>query len=268
MSLCDYEPMSLSPDAKTRIDLSNKVTLITGSSRGIGREIALRMGLAGARVAVNYNSSAAQAEEVVAEIGNDRAFAVQADVADAGQVESMVNATLERFGRIDILVNNAGWHDYNRFEGDDYAAWQRGWQRTFATNLFGAANAAFLAMRSMRETGGGKIINVASRSAWRGETEFADYGASKAGMVNLTRSIARACAKDNIVASCVTPGFVDTEIARAELERNYAEIVAQIPLRRVGTVHDVAAVVLFLASPMADYLNGVTIDVNGGSWFQ
>lgn len=253
--------------SKTTIDLTDKVALITGASRGIGREVALRMGLAGARVAVNYNRSTAQAAEVVGEIGEDRALAVQADVADAAQVESMIGATLERFGRIDILVNNAGWHDYNRFEGDDYAAWQRGWQRTFALNLFGAANTAFLAMRSMRASGGGKIINVASRSAWRGETEFADYGASKAGLVNLTRSIARACARDNIVASCVTPGFVDTEIARPELERHYDEIVAQIPLRRVGTVDDVAAVVLFLASPMADYLNGVTIDVNGGSWF-
>jgi 3-oxoacyl-[acyl-carrier protein] reductase len=254
--------------AKTTLDLSNKVVLITGASRGIGRETAIRFGLAGAQVAVNYNSSAAEAEQVVAEIGSARAVAVQADVSDPAQVERMVNATLERFGRVDILVNNAGWHDYNRFEGDDYEAWQRGWEKTFALNLFGAANAAFLAMRSMRQNGGGKIINVASRSAWRGETEFADYGASKAGMVNLTRSIARACAKDNIVASCVTPGFVDTEIARQELERNRDMILAQIPLGRVGSVDDVAAVVLFLASPMADYLNGVTIDVNGGSWFQ
>jgi 3-oxoacyl-[acyl-carrier protein] reductase len=256
------------PTSKTTLDLSNKVALITGASRGIGRETALRFGEAGALVAVNYNSSAAQAEEVVAAIGGDRAFAVQADVADPAQVETMVARTLERFGRVDILVNNAGWHDYNRFEGDDYEAWQRGWQQTFATNLFGAANAAFLCMRSMRRTGGGKIINVASRSAWRGEIEFPDYGASKSAMVNLTRSIARGCAKDNITSSCVTPGFVDTEIARHELQLRYEEIVSQIPLRRVGTVDDVAAVILFLASPLADYLNGVTIDVNGGSWFQ
>ncbi|HEX8253088.1 MAG TPA: SDR family NAD(P)-dependent oxidoreductase [Thermoanaerobaculia bacterium] len=260
--------MTLNATPKTTIDLTNKVALITGASRGIGRETALRMGEAGAHVAVNYNSSREQAEEVVAVIGADRAFAVQADVSDPAQVETMVARTIERFGRVDILVNNAGWHDYNRFEDDDYAAWQRGWQKTFALNLFGAANAAYLCMRSMRANGGGKVINVASRSAWRGETEFADYGASKAGMVNLTRSIARACAKDNIVASCVTPGFVDTEIARHELELRYEEIVSQIPLRRVGSVDDVAAVVLFLASPMADYLNGVTIDVNGGSWFQ
>ena len=120
----------------------------------------------------------------------------------------------------------------------------------------------------MRTNGGGKVINVASRAAFRGETEFADYGASKAALVNLTRSIARACAKDNITSSCVAPGFILTEMARSELEAHYEDIVGQIPLRRVGSVDDVAAVVLFLASPMADYLNGVTIDINGGSWFQ
>ena len=254
--------------SKVRIDLKDQVALITGASRGIGRETAARMAEAGAFVAVNYNSSEAEARDLVDAIGSDRAMTVQADVADPNDVERMIAAVIERFGRIDILVNNAGWHDYNRFEADDYEAWQRGWRRTFEVNLFGAANAAYLAMRSMRRTGGGRIINVASRAAWRGETEFADYGASKAGLVNLTRSIARACAKDNIIASCVAPGFTATEIARHELEVRGAEILAQIPLGRVGTVDDVAAAILFLASPMASYLNGVTIDINGGSWFQ
>jgi len=254
--------------SRTCIDLSNKVALITGASRGIGRETASRMAEAGALVAINFNRSEEHARSLLEEIGSDRAMLVQADVAKPKDVERMIGAVLERFGRIDILVNNAGWHDYNRFEDDDYEAWQRGWQRTFETNLFGAANAAYLAMRSMRKTGGGRIINVSSRAAWRGETEFADYGASKAGMVNLTRSIARACAKDNIVASCVAPGFTATEIAKHELEVRGAEILAQIPLGRVGTVDDVAAAILFLASPMASYLNGVTIDINGGSWFQ
>ncbi len=249
------------------LDLGGKVALVTGSSRGIGRETAIRMAEAGAQVAVNYNRGAAEAAEVVDQIGGDRALAVQADVGSPADVEAMVAAVLARFGRIDILVNNAGWHDYNRFEGDDYEAWQGGWHRTFAVNVFGAANVTFLAMRSMRARGAGRIINVASRAAFRGETEYADYGASKAALVNFTRSIARACAKDNITAACVAPGFIDTEIARAELKKHHDEIVGQIPLRRVGTVSDVASAILFLASPMASYLNGVTIDINGGSWF-
>jgi len=254
--------------SKTALDLTGKVALITGASRGIGRETAVRFALAGARVAVNYNRGEAQAREVVREIGEEKAFAVRADIADAAAVERMVNEVVAKYGRLDVLVNNAATFSQNLFDGDDYDAWQRGWRETFDVNVFGAANAAFLAMRAMRTNGGGKVINVASRAAFRGETEFADYGASKAALVNLTRSIARACAKDNITASCVAPGFILTEMARSELEAHYEEIVGQIPLRRVGSVDDVAAVVLFLASPMADYLNGVTIDINGGSWFQ
>jgi NAD(P)-dependent dehydrogenase (short-subunit alcohol dehydrogenase family) len=249
-------------DPRITPDLRGKRVLVTGASRGIGRETALRMGLAGAHVGVNYFRGETEANDVVREIGD--AAALRADVADPEQVGRMFDA----FGRVDVLVNNAATFDMNPFDGNDYAAWQRGWRRTFELNVFGAANAAFLAMRSMRRHGGGKIVNVASRAAFRGETEFADYGASKAALVNLTRSIARACAKDNIVASCVAPGFIETEMARAELEAHYEEIVGQIPLRRVGTVGDVAATIVFLASPLADYLNGVTIDINGGSWFQ
>jgi len=234
-----------------KLDLNGKVALVTGASRGIGRETAIRMASAGARVAVNYHRSEAEALVVVQEIG-EKAMAIRADIADPVETEAMTNAVIERFGRIDILVNNAATYAMNRFEGDDYAAWQRGWHRTFALNIFGAANAAFLAMRSMRQNGGGKIINVASRAAFRGETEFADYAASKAALVNLTRCIARACAKDNIVANCVAPGFIETEMARSELEAHGDDIISQIPLRRVGSVADVASVILFLASPMAD----------------
>jgi 3-oxoacyl-[acyl-carrier protein] reductase len=248
------------------IDLGGKVALVTGASRGIGRETAIRLAQAGARVGVNYHRSEDEALAVAREIGNE-AFAIQADVADPVQTESMIDAMVERFGRVDILVNNAATFEMNPFDSDDYAHWHRAWRRTFDLNVFGAANAAFLAMRTMRKNGGGKIINVASRAAFRGETEFADYGASKAALVNLTRSIARGCAKDNITASCVAPGFIETEMARSELEAHREEIERQIPLGRVGSVGDVAAVILFLASPMADYLNGVTIDVNGGSWF-
>ncbi|HSY50174.1 MAG TPA: SDR family NAD(P)-dependent oxidoreductase [Thermoanaerobaculia bacterium] len=252
---------------KTTLDLSGKTVVITGASRGIGAETARRMAAAGARVVVNYHRGDAAADAVVAEIG-ERAVAIRADVADPEAVKRMIDDVVSRFETIDVLVNNAAIFEYNPFDGDDYDAWQHGWRRTFELNVFAAANAAWLAMRAMRRSGGGKIINVASRAAFRGETEFADYGSSKAALVNLTRSIARGCAKDNIVASCVAPGFIETEMAKPELEAHRQEIINQIPLGRVGSVDDVAGVILFLASPMADYLNGVTIDINGGSWFQ
>jgi 3-oxoacyl-[acyl-carrier protein] reductase len=256
-------------DVKTNatLDLEGKTVVITGGSRGIGAETARRMAAAGARVVVNYHGSEAAANAVVTEIGA-RAMAIRADVADPAAVKRLIETVVTRFGSIDVLVNNAAIFEYNPFDGDDYEAWQTGWRRTFDLNVFAAANAAWLAMRAMRQSGGGKIINVASRAAFRGETEFADYGASKAALVNLTRSIARGCARDNIVASCVAPGFIETEMAKPELEAHREEILSQIPLRRVGSVGDVAGVILFLASPMADYLNGVTIDINGGSWFQ
>ena len=252
---------------KATLDLRGKTVVITGASRGIGAETARRIGAAGARVVVNYHGSDDAADSVVREIG-EHAIAIKADVADPSEVKRLIDEVVARFGSIDVLVNNAAVFEYNPFDGDDYQAWQNGWRRTFDLNVFAAANAAWLAMQAMRRNGGGKIINVASRAAWRGETEFADYGASKAALVNLTRSIARGCAKDNIVASCVAPGFIETEMAKPELEAHREEILSQIPLRRVGSVDDVAGVILFLASPMADYLNGVTIDINGGSWFQ
>jgi NAD(P)-dependent dehydrogenase (short-subunit alcohol dehydrogenase family) len=254
-------------EPKTTLDLSGKVILITGASRGIGAEAARRLAAAGARVAINYSRSEAEALAIAAELGDERAFAVRADVSDAEEVQAMIDAVDRRWGRLDVLVNNAATFEMNPFDGESYEHWQEAWHRTFALNVFGAANAAFLAMRVMRKHGGGKVINIASRAAYRGETEFADYGASKAALVNLTISIARGCAKDNITSTCIAPGFIETEMAKSELEKHHDEIVNQIPLRRVGTVDDIAGVILFLASPLADYLNGATIDVNGGSWF-
>ncbi len=253
-------------DPNTTLDLEGRTALITGASRGIGRETALRFAAAGANVAINYCRSETEAATLAEAIG-DRAQLVRADVAVADDVSAMIDAVVGRFGKLDILVNNAATFEMNPFDGESYAHWQRAWERTFALNVFGAANAAFLAMRVMRRHGGGRIINVASRAAFRGETEFPDYGASKAALVNLTISLARACAKDGIVTSCVAPGFIETDMARSEIEAHYEDIVGQIPLRRVGLPHDVASVILFLASPLASYLNGAIIDVNGGSWF-
>lgn len=252
--------------SSVNIDLTGKVALITGASKGIGAEAAILFGEAGAVVGVNYSRSAIEAEAIVERVGRDRAMAIRADVGNASEVKSMIDAVLSRFGRIDILVNNAAIFRLNRFEDHDYDYWREGWQRTFDVNVFGAANAAFLAVEHMREQGGGKIVNVASRAAWRGEMEFADYGASKAALVNLTKSIARSCARYNIVANCVAPGFILTEMAEEEVAKRGSEILAEIPLGRIGTAKEVAQVILFLASPMGDYLNGATVDVNGGSY--
>lgn len=249
------------------IDLTGKAILITGASRGIGAEVARMAGKAGALVGINFHRNRETAERLAAEIGAERTVAIQADLGDPAQTERMIAVMVERFGRIDVLVNNAAIFAQNRFDSEDYDAWRAGWQRTFDVNVFGASNAAFLAMREMRKRGCGKIVNIASRAAFRGETEFADYGASKAALVNLTRSIARACPADGITATCVAPGFVETDMAAAEIAARGDELRAQVPLGRIATTRDVAGVILFLCSSWSDYLNGATVDVNGGSWF-
>lgn len=249
------------------IDLSGVVTLVTGASRGIGRDIALRLGQAGATVGLTYRSSGDAGGAVAAAIGADRTMLLQGDMGSPSDVEHIFSEMTGRFGRIDVLVNNAAIFAVNPFDGDDYERWVQGWRATFDVNVFGAANAAYLAIRTMRNHGGGKIINIASRAASRGELEFADYGASKAALMNLTRSIARGCAKWNITSNCVNPGFIETDMAAEEIARRGDEIRSEIPLGRIGTPRDVADLVLFLASPLADYINGATIDVNGGSWF-
>ncbi|HEY5611115.1 MAG TPA: SDR family NAD(P)-dependent oxidoreductase [Thermoanaerobaculia bacterium] len=250
------------------IDLTGKVALITGASRGIGRETARRLAEAGASVGINYVQSSEDAKSLAAEIGADHAALLPGDVGDPEAVRAIVDGVADRFGRLDILVNNAAVYGLNRFDSADYESWKRGWRRTIDVNLFGAANAAFLALPHMRRQGGGRIINVASRAAFRGEIEFPDYGASKAGLVNLTHSLARACSRENIIATCVAPGFVETDMAEPELSRRRNEILEEIPLGRIGTVDDVTGVILFLASPLAGYLAGATIDVNGGSYLR
>ncbi|HVT45252.1 MAG TPA: SDR family oxidoreductase [Thermoanaerobaculia bacterium] len=247
------------------IDLEGKVALVTGASRGIGRETARFLAAAGARVGINYAQNEARARSLAEELG-ESALLLEGSVGDPHRARTMINDLVEHFGRIDILVNNAATFSENRFDRDDSDGWERGWQQTFEVNLFGPANLFHATFPLMKCQGGGKVINVASRAAFRGETEFADYGASKAALVNLTKSIARSCGRYNIISTCVAPGWIETDMATADLALRRDEIVAEIPLGRVGTPADIAGIILFLASPFADYLNGATLDANGGSY--
>jgi NAD(P)-dependent dehydrogenase (short-subunit alcohol dehydrogenase family) len=241
------------------------VVFVTGGSRGIGAAIVRALHRDGAQVFFTYRERLTEADALLTELG-DRVAAAPLDVADADAVAGAVRACVNRFGKLDVLVNNAGIYVENAFDGDDYAAWRRGWQRTFDVNLFGPANLIWHALRAMRAQGEGAIVNVASRAAHRGELRHADYGASKAALVNLTKSIARSCAPDGIVAYAVAPGFVETEMALADLEANGAAILAEIPLGRVPSAEDVAHVVAFLCTSQARTLNGATLDVNAGSY--
>ena len=247
------------------LDLHGRTVFLTGGSRGIGAATVRALRRAGARVFFTYRDRGAEAESLRRELGEETA-AYRLDVADAGALPAAVDACLARFGALDVLVNNAAIFAENPFDAGDYDAWRAGWRRTFDVNLFGAANLAWLAMRVMRERGEGAIVNVSSRAAHRGELTFADYGASKAALVNLTKSIARSCAAGGIVAFAVAPGFVVTDMAAPDLAERGDEIAAEIPLGRVTSAEEVAHVIAFLCTPLARHLNGATLDVNGGSY--
>jgi NAD(P)-dependent dehydrogenase (short-subunit alcohol dehydrogenase family) len=246
--------------------------LVTGGSRGIGEAIVRALHAGGANVFATYVNGVDRAAAIERELGARVTFA-RCDLADSASLPAVVDACIARFGRLDALVNNAAIFSENPFDGDDFDAWRDGWAKTFAVNVFGAADLIWLVLRAMRtqEPQGvagtrGRIVNVTSRAAHRGELTFADYGASKAALMNLTKSLARGCARDGIVALAVAPGFIETEMANEELDRRRAEIEGEIPSRRVGGPAEVASIVAFLCSGGADYATGTTIDVNGGSY--
>jgi 3-oxoacyl-[acyl-carrier protein] reductase len=239
--------------------------LLTGGSRGIGAAAVRSLHNAGASVVFTYNNAPEPAQQLCDELGT-RIYAERCDVADYDALPALVERSIERLGNIDVLINNAGIFEENPFFGNDYASWRKGWERTFAINLFGAANLTYLVLQHMRERRRGKIINVTSRSAHRGELTVADYGASKAALTNFTKSIARSCAKDGIVAFTIAPGFIATEMAAPDLAVRGAELAAEVPMGYIGTPEEVASIIAFFASDGANYANGATIDVNGGSY--
>lgn len=246
------------------IDLTHRACLVTGGSRGIGRAIAITLAHAGAAVAVGYVHGRSQAD-TTAQLCGHNSFSLQGDVSNPSDCRRMVQAVVDSFGRFDILVNNAGILTEESVEMG-YEDWLSHWRDTFDTNLMGAVNMSYWAIRHMKERGSGKIINISSRSAFRGETECMAYAASKAAMVNFTRSIARAFAKSGVLSYTVAPGFIEAGMALQTIAVQGDEIRAQIPSGRIGSADDVANVVLFLASDLSNYLTGSTIDVNGGSY--
>ncbi|HTS99463.1 MAG TPA: SDR family oxidoreductase [Streptosporangiaceae bacterium] len=248
--------------------MADRAILVTGASRGIGRAIAEAFAAAGDRVAVHHRDSAGLAAGVLAGLPGRGHAVVQADLADAGAVRRMVDEARDALGGLDVLVNNAGVFTPHPITEVSYEQWQAAWQQTLAVNLTGAANVTWCAVRHM--TGrGGRIINVSSRGAFRGEPGQPAYGASKAGLNAFGQSLALALAPHGISVATVAPGFVDTDMAAGHLDGAAGEAIrAQSPFRRVAEAGEVAAAVLYLASPQAEWASGAILDLNGASYLR
>ncbi|MGB3777381.1 MAG: SDR family oxidoreductase [Tunicatimonas sp.] len=249
-----------------RIDLSDQKVLVTGASRGIGRAIAEQLAASGAQVAVHYHRNADAAQQVADRCGPG-ATLFQADLSSSRKTIRLFEEVTARLGRITALVNNAGISIGTAVDDDD-ATFSDSWSRTMLVNLHATGLLCKKAINHFCDGNGGRIINIASRAAFRGDTaDYLAYAASKGGVVSLTRSIARAYGKQHIKAFVVAPGFVRTDMAE-DFIRKYGEdfVLNDLALSDLTQPHDIAPTVAFLISGLADHSTGCTIDINGGSY--
>lgn len=244
------------------MDLKGKVAIVTGGATGIGRGIVEKLASLGASIVINYNSSHESSLKLVNELKEKgyNAECVQANVAIFTEAEKLINFTVEKFGRVDILVNNAGITKDNlimRMNEEDF-------DKVIDVNLKGTWNMSKHASKLMMKQRSGKIINIASVVAIMGNAGQSNYCASKAGVIGLTKSLARELAKRNITVNAIAPGFIKTKMTDVLDEKVVEQIANNIPLARMGEASDVANAVAFFSSSLADYITGQVLNVDGG----
>ncbi len=251
------------------MNFSGKRVLITGGSRGIGKACSEAFAERGAQIAINYRSNAAAAQATLRSLPGEGHFLIQADVSQPDASQAMLAEAVAKFGRLDIVVNNAGISQRHPIDEVDYDDWQQAFQRILDINLIGPANVMYWAVQHMKDNGGGRIVNVSSRGAFRGEPEMPAYGASKAGLNAMSQSLAQKLIKHEIYVGVVAPGFVETEMAASKLAGPEGEgIRNQSPFGRVAYPEEVAYAVLWLAAEESKFSTGAIIDINGASYLR
>jgi len=251
------------------MEFKNKSILITGGSRGIGKATAIAFAEKGAKIGINYRTHTEKAQQTLNQLYGNGHQLFQYDISDKENQQVLMDDFIKSYGRIDILINNAGIsveHDIDRV---DFEEWSSAFENTFQTNLFAAANLSFLAAKAMMLSGGGRIVNVSSRGAFRGEPTKPAYGASKAALNAMTQSLAKKLAPHDIHLGVVAPGFTETDMAKETLTPAEREnLLRESPFKRMAQPQEVAHAILFLASDAAAYSSGTIIDVNGASYLR
>ena len=250
--------------------MTSKISiLITGASGGIGRAAAIECARKGATIGIHYHNNRDRAEATLQALPGNGHRLYPCDITDAQAVEQLIEQANEEFGGLDVLVNNAGVSQRHQVAEIDYATWQKTWQRIVDTNLTGAANLSFCAARKMIARGGGRIVNVSSRGAFRGEPQMPWYGASKAGMNAMGQSLAQALGPKGVYVYTVAPGFVETEMAKDTLASPEGDSIRnQSSMGRVARPEEIAKTIGFLALEAPVFMTGCIVDVNGASYLR
>ncbi len=251
------------------MEFDGKYVLISGASRGIGKATAMTFAEKGAQVGINFRSNREKAEKTLSELPGKGHQLFQNDISQESETKKLIDAFVSHYGRLDILVNNAGISIFHEIDKVDFDHWTHAWQSTFQINLFAVANLCYWASKAMMKTGGGRIVNVSSRGAFRGEPTKPAYGASKAALNAMSQSLAKKLAPHNIYIGVVAPGFTETEMAAETLTPTEREsLLRESPFQRMAQPKEVAHAILFLASEGAEYTSGTIIDVNGASYLR
>jgi 3-oxoacyl-[acyl-carrier protein] reductase len=251
------------------MNFTNKIVLITGGSRGIGKATAMAFAEQGASVAITYSTDDKAAGETLSSLPGNSHLMIKADIRFPQESKAAVGLVMDKYNRIDILVNNAGVYIPHPVDESNFAEWDEAWETTVAVNLFGPAHMTFYAVKEMIRQGSGRIVNITSRGAFRGEPDHPAYGASKAALNSFSQSMAKALGKYHIYVTALAPGYVETEMT-AELlkDKAGAEIRMQSPLNRAARPEEIAHAILMLASEGSEYMTGAILDMNGASYLR